>query len=123
MNVDNRAKYASSHEWVRVDGDIAYIGISDYAQKEMGDIVFVELPSVGDRVKCKQSFANIESVKAVSEIFSPVCGEVVEVNEELLSSPELLNEDCYANHLIAVKDFQLSGDLLSSEEYYNTIKK
>jgi glycine cleavage system H protein len=117
MKIDARAKYARTHEWVRVEGDKAYVGVSDHAQKEMGDIVFVELPSVGDRVKCKQSFANLESVKAVSDVFSPVCGEVAEVNEELVDSPELLNIDCYANHIIVVNNFTLSADLLSAEEY------
>jgi len=117
MKIDENAKYLPTHEWVRTEGDRAYIGISDHAQKEMGDIVFVELPALGGMVKCKKSFANIESVKAVSEVFSPVCGEVTEVNEALLDQPQLLNEDCYTNYLIAVKDYQLSVDLLSADEY------
>jgi len=88
---DNR--YAKSHEYVHVEGGIATVGITDYAQKELGDVVFVELPQVGSQVEANEEFGNIESVKAASELFAPVTGEVVEVNEELASRPELVNSD------------------------------
>lgn len=89
--------YTKQHEWVKVNGDIATVGISDHAQKELGDVVFVELPKVGDTFDTNEPFGNVESVKAVSEVFCPVAGEVVEINQELVGSPQLVNEDPYGD--------------------------
>ena len=91
--------------------------ISDFAQHELGDIVFVELPEVGDEVEAGKAFGNVESVKAVSELYSPVSGKVVEVNEELQSAPELVNKDAYAAWMIKVEPSEAPKDLLSEEEY------
>ena len=86
-------RYSKDHEWIRVDGDRGRIGITDYAQNQLGDVVFLELPEVGRTLTAGEQFGTVESVKAVSELFSPVAGEVVEVNSELTSKPELINED------------------------------
>ena len=89
--------YTKQHEWVRVNGDIATVGISEHAQKELGDVVFVELPKVGDTFDTNEPFGNVESVKAVSEVFCPLAGEVVEINQELVGSPQWVNEDPYGD--------------------------
>lgn len=112
--------FLPSHEWYNKKE--ATVGISDYAQKELGDIVFVELPEVGDKVEKGKPFANVESVKAVSEIFSPVNGEVVEINEEILDNPALINDDAFAMWMIKVADVSGEEGLLNSDEYENTIK-
>lgn len=96
-------KYAESHEWVKVEGDIAVIGISDFAQHSMGDLSYVDMPSVGDEVAAGEEFGTVESVKAASDLISPVSGTVIEVNEALEDEPELLNEDPYANWIIKVQ--------------------
>lgn len=96
-------KYAESHEWVKVEGDIAVIGISDFAQHSMGDLSYVDMPSVGDEVVAGEEFGAVESVKAASDLISPVSGTVIEVNEALEDEPELLNEDPYANWIIKVQ--------------------
>lgn len=96
-------KYAESHEWVKVEGDIAVIGISDFAQHSMGDLSYVDMPSVGDDVAVGEEFGAVESVKAASDLISPVSGTVIEVNEALEDEPELLNEDPYANWIIKVQ--------------------
>lgn len=96
-------KYAESHEWVKVEGDIAVIGISDFAQHSMGDLSYVDMPSVGDEVAAGEEFGAVESVKAASDLISPVSGTVIEVNEALEDEPELLNEDPYANWIIKVQ--------------------
>lgn len=95
--------YSESHEWVKVDGDIATIGVSDFAQKEMGDITYVDVPDVDDEVEAGEEFGALESVKASSDLYSPVSGVVVEVNEELEDSPELINADAYAAWIIKVR--------------------
>ena len=100
--LDDR-KYADSHEWVKLDGDVATVGISDYAQHALGNIVYVDMPEVGDEVSKGEDFGAVESVKAASDLISPISGEVVEVNEELSDNPELLNEDAFANWIIKVK--------------------
>jgi len=89
-------RYTKEHEWLKAEGDTATIGITDYAQSELGDVVFVELPKIGAQLKAGQSFGTVESVKAVSEIFSPVSGEVVAVNEALANSPEKINQEPHA---------------------------
>lgn len=96
-------RYAESHEWVKVDGDIATVGISDYAQHALGNIVYVDMPEVGDDVSQGEDFGAVESVKAASDLLSPVSGEVVEINEALEDEPELLNQDAYANWIMKVK--------------------
>ncbi len=95
--------YAESHEWVKVEGDIAVIGISDYAQHSMGDLSYVDMPSAGDEVTAGEEFGAVESVKAASDLISPVTGTVIEVNEALEDEPELLNADPYANWIIKVQ--------------------
>lgn len=121
---DNR--YAKSHEYVHVDGGIATVGISDYAQKELGDVVFVELPQIGSQVEANEEFGNIESVKAASELFSPVSGEVVEINEELASRPELVNTDPYGDGwMLKVKltSPEELDVLMTAEEYEEYVEK
>lgn len=98
--------YAESHEWVKIDGDFAYIGITDYAQHELGNIVYVDMPAVGDDLEAGDEFGAVESVKAASDLISPVSGTVVEVNEKLEDSPELINQDAFKNWIMKVK---LSG--------------
>ena len=95
--------YSDSHEWVKVDGDVAIIGVTDYAQTEMGDITYVDLPEVDDEVSQGEDFGALESVKASSELYSPVSGTVVAVNEALEDAPELVNEDAFANWIIKVQ--------------------
>lgn len=96
-------RYAESHEWVKLDGDIATIGISDYAQHALGDIVYVDMPEVGDEVTAGEVFGAVESVKAASDLISPVSGEVVEVNENLEDAPESINADAFENWIMKVK--------------------
>ena len=110
-------KYSKSHEWVALDGDLAVVGLTDYAQSELGDLVFVNLPEVGDTVEAGEVFGDVESVKAVSDVYSPVTGEVTEINEELLDSPELINDDAYEAWFIKVKDVSATEELLTAEEY------
>lgn len=112
--------YTKQHEWVRVTKGIAIVGISDYAQKELGDIVFVELPKVGDTFDTNETFANVESVKAVSEVFCPLAGEVIEINEELVGSPQLINDDPYGDAWfikLKITHMEELEELLSPEEY------
>jgi glycine cleavage system H protein len=112
-------RYADSHEWVAVDGDIATVGISDYAQHSLGDIVYVDMPEVGDEVAQGEEFGAVESVKAASDLYSPVSGEVVEVNEALEDAPELINQDAYANWIMKVKlsNPEEIENLLTAEAY------
>lgn len=119
MNIPKDLLYTSEHEWIRVDGDQVYLGITDYAQHHLGDIVFVELPELDIEVVSGDSIAVVESVKAVSSVYSPVSGSVVENNEELEDSPELLNEDPYTNHIavISISKPDELEDLMSPEAY------
>jgi glycine cleavage system H protein len=111
-------KYAESHEWVKIDGETAVIGISSYAAKKLGDIVYVELPEVGDEVEAGEQMGTIESVKAASEFYSPVSGEVLEINEELEDSPETVNDSPYEDGwFVKVKMTAESEDLMDSEAY------
>lgn len=96
-------RYADSHEWVKLEGEIATVGITDYAQHALGNIVYVDMPEVGDEVTAGEEFGAVESVKAASDIISPISGEVVEINEALEDTPELINEDAYANWIMKVK--------------------
>lgn len=126
MNVPDELFYTEEHEWVMVEGETATIGITDYAQEELGDVVFVELPDVGDAFTAKESFGSVESVKAVSEIFSPVSGEIVETNESLTDAPETVNEDPYGEgwmirlHLENPKELDA---LMSPEDYKEFLKE
>ena len=115
----NDRKYADSHEWVKLDGEIATVGISDYAQHALGNIVYVDMPEVGDDVEQGEDFGAVESVKAASDLISPVSGEVVEVNEELVDKPELINEDAFGNWIIKVKvsDPSELSKLMDAEAY------
>ncbi|HEX2835917.1 MAG TPA: glycine cleavage system protein GcvH [Thermoanaerobaculia bacterium] len=121
---DNR--YAKSHEYVHLEGDIATIGITDYAQKELGDVVFVELPQVGSQLEAADELGSIESVKAVSELFAPVSGEVVEVNEALADNPALINTDPFGDGWmirVKVSDPTEVDELMTAEEYDEYVEK
>ena len=111
--------YADSHEWVKVEGDIATVGISDYAQHALGDIVYVDMPEVGDEVTAGEDFGAVESVKAASDLYSPVSGEVIEINEELEDAPESINADAYGAWIMKVKisDPSELEKLLNAEAY------
>ena len=117
MILKDELKYSKSHEWVKLDGGTAVVGLTDFAQSELGDLVFVNLPEVGDTVEAGAVFGDVESVKAVSDVYSPVTGEVTEINEELLDSPELINDNAYEAWFIKVKDVSATEELLTAEEY------
>ena len=117
MNYPVDLKYSKSHEWIRYEDGVAIIGISDFAQDALGDVVFVNLPVVGDDVTAGESFGDVESVKAVSDLISPVSGIVLEVNEELEDSPENLNSDPYGAWIIRVEQVTDSEDLLDAAAY------
>ena len=113
-------RYSKDHEWVRVDGDRGRIGITDYAQNQLGDVVFLELPEVGRTLTTGEQFGTVESVKAVSELFSPVAGEVVEVNSELTAKPELINEDPHGEAwmmVVRITDPATVEALMDAEAY------
>lgn len=117
MELRAELKYAKSHEWVKEEDGVVVLGISDFAQEELGDLVFVNLPEVGDEVTAGTPFADVESVKAVSDVYSPVTGIVCEVNEDLLDTPEAINEDAYGAWFVKVKDVTETEELLTAEEY------
>jgi glycine cleavage system H protein len=124
MSYPNTFKYTKDHEWIDVAGDRGKIGITDYAQKQLGDVVFVDLPAVGTKIVQGQSFGTIESVKAVSELFAPVSGEVVDVNASLKAKPETVNADAHGSWLIAVKlttPGEVEG-LLDASHYADLVK-
>ena len=121
---DNR--YAKSHEYVHLEGDVATVGITEYAQKELGDVVFVELPQVGSQLDAADELGSIESVKAVSELFTPVSGEVIEINEALADNPALVNTDPWGDGWmvrIRVTDATEVDELMTAEEYEEYIEK
>lgn len=117
MNSPKNLRYSKTHEWVDLQGDTAKIGLTDFAQSELGDLVFINLPSEGDTVTAGLAFADVESVKAVSDIISPVTGEVAAVNEDLMDAPELMNQKPYEAWIVQVKDISGTEELLSAEEY------
>ena len=120
MNIPKNLKYAKSHEWVRVEGDIAVVGITDHAQHELTDVVYVETPAVDSRVEAGGECAVVESVKAASDIYAPVTGDIVEVNEELSRTPELVNQDPYGKgwmFKVKLSDLTEVGELLSPTDY------
>lgn len=119
-NTPEELKYASSHEWARLEGDIVTVGISDHAQEALGDLVYVELPNVGDSVQAGDEAGVVESVKAASDIYAPVSGEVIEVNETLVDNPEIVNTAPYTDgwlYRIRVSDVSELDKLLSADEY------
>ena len=121
---DNR--YAKTHEYAHTEGDVAVIGITDHAQKELGDVVAVELPQVGTQLDANEELGTIESVKAVSDLFAPVSGEVIEINEALTDRPELVNNDVYGDGWlikIRMSDPTELDDLMSAEEYEEFLEK
>ena len=117
MNIPAELKYSNDHEWVRMDGDVAVVGVSDFAQDALGDLVFVNLPEVGDTVTAGEPFGDVESVKAVSDLLSPVSGTVCEINEELLDAPEKINEDPYGAWMIKVEGAEEGEDLMDAAAY------
>ncbi len=119
LNIPNDLKYTNDHEWGKLEGDVLTIGITDFAQSSLGDIVFVELPEAGSRVEKGGAFGVVESIKSVSDLYSPVGGEVIEKNSELESSPEQCNEDAYGAWMIKVKlsDSTELNDLMDSKQY------
>ncbi|MDV5167431.1 glycine cleavage system protein GcvH [Photobacterium rosenbergii] len=125
--MENTLKFAESHEWVRDNGDgTITMGISDHAQGLLGDVVFVDLPEVGDSTEAGESFSLVESVKAASDIYAPITGEIVEVNEELEDSPELVNEEPYEGGWIAkikIQDVEELSNLIDAEKYLANIEE
>lgn len=119
MKVAKGLFYTNDHEWVKVDGGVAYVGISDFAQHHLGDIVYVELPEVDDELAKEDAFSAIESVKAASDVYLPVGGKVIAVNEDLVDDPALLNADPYENWIIKIEmsDKSQVEELMTSEEY------
>jgi glycine cleavage system H protein len=124
LNLPEDVRYTKDHEWVKASGDTVKIGISDYAQDQLGDIVFVELPAVGDSFEEGDEFGTLESVKAVSELYAPIAGEVVAVNEDLEDAPELLNKEPYNGWIIEIKptDVQEIDQLLDRDAYLGVLK-
>jgi glycine cleavage system H protein len=123
LSVPEDLQYTKSHEWVRTEGDTATIGITDHAQEELGDVVFVELPEEGATLSAGDTFGSIESVKAVSDLYSPVGGEVIEVNTSLEEAPEKINEDPYGEGWIVKLRTSEGADLLSPEEYEKVVEE
>jgi len=125
MNIPENLRYTEEHEWVKVDGDEAYIGITDFAQKELGDIVFVEVETVDEELDKGEAFGTIEAVKTVSDLFMPVGGTVLEMNEKLEDQPELINKDPYGEGWIikiSISNADELDDLLDSEGYASVIE-
>jgi glycine cleavage system H protein len=123
-NLPTDLKYAPSHEWVRLEKDnIVRVGITDFAQQELGDLVYIDLPKVGRSLQADEQCAVVESVKTASDLFSPVSGEVIAVNEALADEPELVNNDAFGTWIFCIKANDLSGldDLMSAEEYQQVI--
>ena len=123
-NVMNDCLYTKSHEYVRIEGFYVYVGITDYAQQQLGNVVYVDMPEVGDEVTAEEEFGAVESVKAASDLISPVSGTVEEINEDLEDNPELINEDAFKNWIIKVKlsDKSELDNLLTPEQYQNICK-
>lgn len=117
MNYPKELKYVKSHEWIKEEGDVVVIGITDYAQESLGDLVFVNLPEVGDEVQIGEAFADVESVKAVSDVYSPVTGVVKEINEELIDHPEQVNQDPYQSWMIKVENISEKEELMDCDTY------
>lgn len=126
MGTPKDFRFSKEHEWVKVEGDKVRVGISDFAQSELGDIVFVELPEVGKKLQVNEPFGSVESVKTVSELYAPISGTIVEVNEQLTDSPELVNESPYEQAWMVViepKDLSELETLMSADEYDQMINE
>lgn len=126
MELPEDLKYTREHEWISIEGSVATIGITDHAQEQLGDVVFVELPSVGDRVEKADAFGVVESTKAVSDVYAPISGEVAEVNDDLPDNPELINEDPYGDGWmvkITLGDQADLDDLMTADEYRKFIEE
>lgn len=117
MNYPNDLTYSKSHEWVKTEDGLTLVGISDFAQDALGDVVFINLPSEGDQVTAGEAFGDVESVKAVSDLVSPVTGVVAAINEELLDAPEMLNSDPYGAWIMKVENVTESEELLDASDY------
>lgn len=120
MNVPANLKYTKEHEWIRIEGDVAYVGITDYAQSELGEIVFVEVETVGETLKEGEVFGTVEAVKTVSDLYLPIDGEILEFNESLMDTPELVNDDPYNEGWmvkVSVSDAAQIDSLLSATDY------
>lgn len=120
MNVPGDLKYTKDHEWIRIEGDVAFVGITDFAQGELGDVVFVEIETVGETLKKEEAFGTIEAVKTVSDIFMPISGEILEMNPLIESSPDVVNKDPYGKGWmikIKITDPSEADGLLSAEKY------
>jgi glycine cleavage system H protein len=119
MKIVKELRYTKDHEWVKVDGNKAYIGVTDYAQKALGDIVFVELPEIDAEFKAEEAFGVVESVKAAADIYIPVSGKIVEINEEIIDDPALVNTDAFENWMVVVELSNMAeiDELLTAEEY------
>ena len=125
MNIPENLKYSEDHEWIRVEGDIAFVGITDFAQSNLGDIVFIEVETVGEELDKGEAFGNVEAVKAVEELYLPVSGEVMESNEELEDAPDLVNKEPYEKGWIVKVKMSNPGeldDLLDAEAYSKLIQ-
>jgi glycine cleavage system H protein len=126
MNFPKELKYTQEHEWIKIQGDVATIGITDFAQKELGDIVFIEADTIGQTIGKGEIFGTVEAVKTVSDLFMPVAGEILELNSDIESQPELINSDPYGKGWIIkikMKNASEASDLLSSEAYEKLIGK
>lgn len=126
MNLPKEYRYSEEHEWVKTEGDKVRIGITDFAQSELGDIVFVELPEVGDEIEADEPFGSVESVKTVSELYAPVSGKIVEINEELEDSPELVNESPFEKAWMIVvepSDASQVDSLMRADEYEKMVSE
>lgn len=126
MNFPDNLKYTKEHEWIRIEGQSGWIGITDYAQSELGDIVYVEIPAVGTKIEKGKSFGTIEAVKAVSDLFAPITGEIAEVNAEMKDHPEIVNKDPYGTGWmvkIVITDPAQLSDLLDVHAYRSLISK
>ncbi len=126
IEIPEDLRYTDEHEWIRVEGDIVIIGITDYAQDALGEIVYIELPSEGDEITKGNSFGGVESTKSVSDLYAPVSGEVVEINEALLDSPETINEDPYGGGWmikVSIHHSDEIGKLMTNKEYAEFIER
>lgn len=124
MNFPKELKYTKEHEWIKIEGEMAFIGITDFAQKELGDIVFIEADTIGQTINQGEVFGTVEAVKTVSDLFMPITGEIIELNSEIESQPELVNSDPYGKGWIVKAKVKNSGELnslLSSEDYQKLI--
>ena len=119
MEIMKDLMYSKTHEWAKIDGTKAYIGLTDYAKTQLGQIVFIDLPEMNSTAEAEESLAEVESVKAVAEVLSPVSGTVIEVNEDLINNPELINEDVYGSWLVLIElsDLAEMNHLMNAKEY------